>query len=198
MDGRTIPFAVALALLMAGTGATAHAPPPSPEAEGRLVMLSPRIIRPALMVAYSEMQCLALNVYFEARGEPESGRVAVAHVTLNRVATAPFPETICGVVRQGGTAAPCQFQWYCDGHPDRPRDEAAWQQSLKAAVRALAGGRDPTGGALYFHHVDVHPAWAAKRYSQTVVIGRHVFFRLKGGVLGQQPVVAERGVTPPA
>lgn len=44
--------------------------------------------------------CLAAAVYFEARGEPEQGRHAVANVILTRVASDRYPDTICGVVRQ--------------------------------------------------------------------------------------------------
>ena len=44
--------------------------------------------------------CLAFDVYFEARGEPEAGQYAVAEVTMNRVASGRYPDTVCGVVHQ--------------------------------------------------------------------------------------------------
>ncbi|MBF0307485.1 MAG: cell wall hydrolase, partial [Alphaproteobacteria bacterium] len=87
----------------------------------------------------AEVECLALNIYFEGRGEPTEGRVAVAQVTLNRVAHPDWPKTVCGVVRQGGPMAPCQFSWYCDGLPDRPTDRAAWRDAQALARDMLSG-----------------------------------------------------------
>ena len=59
------------------------------------------------------LQCLALNVYWEARSEPMQGQLAVAAVTLNRVNDPRFPDDICDVVRQGGEVRKhrCQFSW---------------------------------------------------------------------------------------
>jgi hypothetical protein len=72
----------------------------------------------------SELDCLASNVYWEARAEPRLGQIAVAAVTLNRVADPGFPDTVCGVVRQGEERGRdrCQFSWYCDGLDDWPRN----------------------------------------------------------------------------
>ena len=75
--------------------------------------------------------CLATAIYFEARGEPFVGQSAVAHVVLNRVQDARFPNDICSVVKQGPTYAwkpdfpvrnMCQFSYYCDGKSDQPTD----------------------------------------------------------------------------
>ncbi len=79
------------------------------------------------------LHCLALNVYWEARsGSPEDQR-AVAHVTLNRVASPDFPGSVCAVVRQGGEARDrCQFSWRCDGKPDRPENPEAWRKAMGA------------------------------------------------------------------
>src|SRR5271167_3284274 len=46
----------------------------------------------------NDLECLAENVYFEARGEPLEGQYAVAEVTLNRTWAQNFPHTICEVV----------------------------------------------------------------------------------------------------
>ena len=43
------------------------------------------------------VECLAKNIYHEARGEPANGKQAVAHVVLNRVNRNDFPNTICAV-----------------------------------------------------------------------------------------------------
>ena len=76
-----------------------------------------------------EAQCLAKNMYFEARNQGLAGQLAVSLVVMNRVEDDRFPETICGVVEQGpiskwwlekkGKVVPiknrCQFSWFCDG-----------------------------------------------------------------------------------
>ncbi|MGH6921343.1 MAG: cell wall hydrolase, partial [Geminicoccaceae bacterium] len=61
----------------------------------------------------SAEHCLALAMYWEAQSEGPDGMLAVAAVVLNRVAHPEFPDTVCGVVRQGGESPPCQFSWWC-------------------------------------------------------------------------------------
>src|SRR5438093_4776081 len=63
-----------------------------------------------------EIDCLALTIYHEARGESERGKLAVGHVVMNRTRSALFPASVCDVVRQGGQQRDrCQFSWWCDG-----------------------------------------------------------------------------------
>lgn len=188
MNGRMTTTAALALLAMIGASPPAQAPRPSPEADARLMAQAPRFLPKLnpLMVSFEELECLAKNVYFEARGEPEAGRVAVAHVTLNRVGANSFPDTICGVVRQGGRQPPCQFEWYCNDKSNRPADAVAWLDAQAIAYRVLTGAEeDPTDGALYFHNVALKPGWAALR-TGTTIIGRHVFFRLEGGELGER------------
>jgi len=126
-----------------------------------------------------ELRCLALNIYFEARNEPLPGQIAVAHVVLNRVADRAFPDTICGVVRQGGDRRRhrCQFSWWCDGRSDRPREEAAWRHSLQLAHAIYRGHlADPTEGAKWYHAVYVTPDWR-QAFRQGPRIGRHIFYQ---------------------
>lgn len=125
-----------------------------------------------------ELACLALNVYWEAGGEPARGQAAVAHATLNRVASRRFPETICGVVAQGMDGKGCQFHWTCDRRDDTPRNDAAFRRSLRIAADALANkSPDPTDGATYFVASRIgRPTWTA-RLTETAVIGGHRFFR---------------------
>src|SRR3546814_13057986 len=91
--------------------------------------------------------CLAKNIYFEARSEPLEGKLAVAHVVMNRVASQYFPETVCGVVQDGTEEVlnRCQFSWYCDGKPDEIDDLAAWAEATTLA-RLVYWGRaeDPS------------------------------------------------------
>lgn len=129
----------------------------------------------------SEQQCLAANMYFEARGEGTAGQLAVAQVTLNRVASERFPNSICAVVRdakvRNGKIVKygCQFTWYCDGLPEVIRDTDTYDKIYDIATNLLLNDAIPdiTDGALYFHSKDVSPGWRKKR---TVIIGHHIFY----------------------
>jgi spore germination cell wall hydrolase CwlJ-like protein len=125
-----------------------------------------------------ELECLALNIYFEARNEPSEGRAAVGHVVLNRVSDSRFPDTVCKVVRQGGEQVRhrCQFSWWCDGLSDRPKNLAVWETS-KAMAGDVYWGRseDPTNGALWYHADYVMPYWG-RVYERGPKIGRHIFY----------------------
>jgi spore germination cell wall hydrolase CwlJ-like protein len=178
MDGRRlaplVPLALmALALLPAPARAPAPpagaSPPPLPKPVAAVQA------RPARKASETELRCLALNVYWESRGQPLAGQLAVAYVTLNRVGAPGFPASICGVVHQG-----CQFGWTCEGGSKTPTDSGAWEQALAVARQSLAGVPDPTDGAQYFHHVQERPQWARGRYGHRVVIGQHVFFSVGG------------------
>ena len=133
----------------------------------------------ALIHEDGALECLALNIYWEARSEPLEGQVSVAAVTLNRVADGRFPNGVCAVVRQGGQKRlnSCQFSWWCDGKSDIPEEAEAWQTSKALARRALFGElADPTAGALWYHANYVSPSWTS-RMVQTAWIGRHIFYR---------------------
>ena len=126
-----------------------------------------------------EIDCLALTMYFEARGEPDLGKLAVGHVVLNRVSDKGFPDEICDVVRQGGekTLYRCQFSWWCDGLSDRPREHKAWRRSVALAYKLYWGySDDPTYGALWYHADYVRPSWK-KSFKEGPTIGRHIFYR---------------------
>jgi len=128
-----------------------------------------------------EVNCLATNIYFEARGEPVVGQIAVAMVTINRVKDGRFADTICGVVYQGKTNSKgkpihgrCQFSWYCDNISDKiPKDSPEMRLATFIAFRALTDSFDDvTAGALYFHTKN------KPIYSENFIeIGNHVFFR---------------------
>lgn len=126
----------------------------------------------------ADLHCLAQNIYFEARGEPTIGKIAVAHVVLNRAADRRWPRRVCSVIKQGGYKKRhrCQFSWWCDGRSDKPVNRAAWKESLHVAKMIKNGvANDPTNGALWYHAVSVSPVWAKKlvRYAR---IGQHIFY----------------------
>ena len=124
----------------------------------------------------AQFQCLKQALYFEARGEPIIGQVAVAEVILNRVADPAFPNTICGVVKQSNPRG-CQFSYYCDGRSDAMHDREAASRVGKVA-RALIDGspRTLTAGATYFHAFWVRPSWRHD-FERTTQIGVHTFYR---------------------
>ncbi len=126
-------------------------------------------------VVAAQQRCLALAMYWEARGEGRHGMVAVGSVVLNRVADRRFPNNACDVVFQGGETPPCQFSWWCDGKSDRPTHQGLWRTSLTLANELLTDPPgDPTQGALFFHSTSIKPPWKRTRVAH---IGNHVFYR---------------------
>ena len=137
-----------------------------------------------------QINCLAKNIYFEARNEPFAGQLAVAMVTLNRVHDDKFPNSLCKVVYEGKhwpSGHPkrdrCQFSWYCDGKLDDILNERAFEQSQNIAGLAWESyldikeqGLDITEGARYYHTYEVSPRWS-KVYPVVGRIGDHIFYR---------------------
>lgn len=123
-------------------------------------------------------QCLAEALYFEARGESLTGQVAVAEVILNRVDDGAYPDSVCGVVRQGhDSEGPCQFSFYCDGKPEHVNNRDLFERIGKIAWVMLQGKpRILTGQATHFHAASVSPRWARKMV-RTAQIGDHIFYR---------------------
>ncbi len=127
------------------------------------------------------VDCLVLNIYHEARGEPPEGQLAVAKVVMNRVAHPRFPDSVCAVIKQGGEwpRNNCQFSWWCDGRSDAPNDEAALK-ALRGLARDVVRGRrgDPSDGALWYHAASVAPDWRTA-FEAGPTIGDHIFYRPK-------------------
>lgn len=133
-----------------------------------------------------EEECLALNVYYEARSDNLAGKYAVADVVLNRVKDTRYPNTICDVVYQGrlGTTGgeilrdQCQFSWYCDGKADNPADEDSWQQAQMVAYNIInyRKFRGITEGATHYHATYVSPTWAPT-LEFVGTIGLHLYYR---------------------
>ncbi|MEZ5714285.1 MAG: cell wall hydrolase [Paracoccaceae bacterium] len=126
----------------------------------------------------AQWACLAEALYFEARGESVKGQFAVAEVILNRVDSKYFPNSVCGVVKQGtGRKYACQFTYTCDGHKDVIREKAAYARVGKVAKLMLEGApRQLTKGATYYHTKAVSPKWSRK-FQRTATIGVHHFYR---------------------
>lgn len=119
----------------------------------------------------AEQECLAVATYFEAKGEPLAGQLAVARVILNRAASGRFARTACGVVRQ-----PSQFSFVRDGaFPAIARASSNWRTAVAIARIAEQGLHEaPAATALYFHAKRVAPSW---RMTRVASVGNHVFYR---------------------
>lgn len=129
----------------------------------------------------NDIQCLAENVYFEARGEPLDGQYAVAEVTLNRTEAPNFPHTICGVVHEtrwdpSRRRFVADFSWTELGAPS-PDNGPAWKQAMSVATAEYDDLRDPVvPGALFYHSTSVRPAWSRTK-RVVAAIGNHIFYR---------------------
>ncbi|MBL1277606.1 MAG: cell wall hydrolase [Ectothiorhodospiraceae bacterium] len=146
----------------------------------QLIVLLGVSTTPSLASDAKQMRCLALNIYFEARGETTEGQLAVAMVTVNRVKSRHYPNTVCGVVWQKR-----QFSWTHDGRSDRPRDIRAWKLAQKISRFAYQkygnfsertrNALDLTKGALHYYAPELALPYWAKVHSVTREIGRHIF-----------------------
>jgi spore germination cell wall hydrolase CwlJ-like protein len=129
------------------------------------------------------LECLTQAVYYEAATEGADGQRAVAQVVLNRMRHPGFPSSVCGVVYQGSELPTgCQFTFTCDGSLARTPMASVWARARKIAIEALAGHVfAPVGHATHYHADYVLPYWADSLAKQ-VQIGRHIFYRLRGGL----------------
>lgn len=125
-----------------------------------------------------EWRCLSEALYHEARGETVKGLFAVGEVILNRVDSASYPNSVCGVVHQGtGRKYACQFTWTCDGLSDAIGNPTAFKKMGKVARLLMDGApRALTKGATHYHTRAVNPSWA-RRFPRTAAIGAHLFYR---------------------
>lgn len=128
-----------------------------------------------------DLQCLAENIYFEARGERLEGQFAVAEVTLNRTRAQNFPHTICAVVHERRwdplhrRFVP-DFSWTALGALS-PEDSAAWKQAMTVASAVYDDLHPPlVPGALFYHATSVRPEWSRSKRA-VATIGKHIFYR---------------------
>jgi spore germination cell wall hydrolase CwlJ-like protein len=119
----------------------------------------------------SELDCLARNVYYESRGEPMVGQYAVAEVTMNRVESSMFPDSVCLVVNARGA-----FSWTNGEGLEEPYGFEWWR--AQAVARSVYGNHASpyVGDALFYHATYVSPRWARTR-DQVALIGHHLFYR---------------------
>jgi len=125
-----------------------------------------------------EVNCLAVNIYWEAAFEPEAGKYGVAHVTMNRRDDPRWPETVCKVVYEAKA-----FSWTIT-HPNRkPKNVKAWEQARIVAKKVFFGldtSRELWRGVTFYHadyvRDGIQASWR-KRLVEYVQVGRHIFYR---------------------
>lgn len=130
-------------------------------------------------ISAEEKYCLQQNIFFEARNQSTLGQVAVAWVTLNRVESSRYPDSICEVVWQNK-----QFSWTHDGKKDHPSDnileQQAWEKAghVKEAVLIdwAMGDKSPIGASTHYHADYVTPYWA-ESYERVAQIDSHIFYQ---------------------
>jgi spore germination cell wall hydrolase CwlJ-like protein len=120
----------------------------------------------------NEHECLARAVYFESKGEPLDGQLAVAEVVINRARSGRFPSTLCGVVKQHR-----QFSFVRGGRiPEAPRAGKAWRTAVAVANVARQDLADSAGSsAMFFHARYVSPRWPGLK--RIAAVGNHIFYR---------------------
>lgn len=140
-------------------------------------------VLPKIVFSKKEQKCLAIGIYFEARGEPVKGQAAVAQVILNRVRNPTYPDTICGVVYQNDHwRNRCQFSFACDGIRDTISSPKHWDTAVAVASSVTAGKiwLDSVGSSTHYHATYVSPKWAPTM-KRLVKIGQHIFYRTYNG-----------------
>jgi spore germination cell wall hydrolase CwlJ-like protein len=172
----------------------ATAPPPAAPPPGRnetvakkgeVTGAGQRPMSPAERLALTERtrpkaeRCLANAIYFEARGEPVRGQIAVAQVVMNRVFSGYYPHDVCGVVYQDAHRhLACQFTFACDGIPDVVNEPDAWKRATEIARDTLDGKLwlPDIGKATHYHAYWVRPVWI-REMRKLDRIGVHTFYR---------------------
>jgi spore germination cell wall hydrolase CwlJ-like protein len=140
-----------------------------------------------------ELDCMARNVFFEARGESAKGKLMVASVVIQRTLSPHYPGTVCGVVTQANTddfgriiKNECSFSWMCDGqnHDIDLSNETIrreWMESYTISKLVMMGKLKPTidmEGVTHYHADYVKPYWAkSKNYKVVAKVGEHIFYR---------------------
>jgi spore germination cell wall hydrolase CwlJ-like protein len=151
------------------------------------------------LLDHDQLDCMARNIFFEARGESAQGKAMVGIVVLERMSSPHFPHTVCEVVQQTERDAngniirnKCQFSWYCDGKDhyidlNNPCVQEEWKQSYLVAEMVMlhqVKEKIDMAGVTHYHNGTVSPDWAHnKNFKLVARIGHHLFYRWKNALL---------------
>jgi N-acetylmuramoyl-L-alanine amidase len=121
-----------------------------------------------------DVQCLAKNIYYEARGEDLKEQISVGQVVLNRTKDSRYPSSICGVVYQ-----PYQFSW-TNNKPHEISEWRAWRIAKTIAKDLLANRivMDYTNGATHYHTRNIKPKWS-RLGSDKIYLASHVYMKME-------------------
>jgi spore germination cell wall hydrolase CwlJ-like protein len=124
-----------------------------------------------------DINCLAKNIYYEARGVSIQKQKAVAKVTMNRVRSNSYPNDICSVVYQKS-----QFSWTANSNAKRGlREPKAWARSYALAYKIVYKGIDPYPGlsAKWFHDTSIRKPYWAKSLQVELRVPPFIFYKEK-------------------
>ncbi len=138
----------------------------------------------AVEIDVVDARWMALTMWGEARGQGAEAMRAVGHVIDNRRRAGLHGAYVTDTVD-----AAFQFSCWNRGDPNRAaldtiddlragsRSHAMWVEARRISEEIMAGrSQDPTGGALFYHSIDVAPRWS-RGIEPVAMIGRHLFFR---------------------
>lgn len=128
------------------------------------------------VIDQSELHWLALNIYHEAGNQHIIGKIAVGVVTLNRVKSHLYENTIEDVVKERK-----QFSWYHTKRNHTPKDKVLWKECLRISEMLLTPGYTSDimkhlTNVTHYHATYVRPKWS-KVYVKVIQIGDHIFYR---------------------
>ena len=116
-----------------------------------------------------DIKCLTQTIYYEARGDSFTGKLAVANVVMNRYRLWNY-KSVCSVVSDKG-----QFGWYGFKN-NRILEEEKWIEAEDLALLVYYRRiEDNTHGATFFHERTVKPSWS-KDLTLVARIGKHIFY----------------------
>ena len=119
-----------------------------------------------------DVECLTKNIYYEAGIEDSAGKYAVANITINRLKTGKWGDTICKVVY-----APKQFSWTLKRKLEKPNPQV-WAESEQIARASLKGARvRGLSKSLFYHATYIKdPHWVDSKH-EVGQIGNHIFYK---------------------
>lgn len=129
-------------------------------------------------ISGKDRHCLAEAIYYEARGEPITGQIAVAQVILNRILAGSWPKTVCEVTHQGvENGEKCQFSYACMKSQLGAPSGDVWSHARAMAEDVLDGGAwlEEMLQATHFHRSDLKPVWRLGMV-ELGRYGRHTFY----------------------
>lgn len=133
-------------------------------------------------VSASEIQCLALNIYHEARGESTKGKTAIVYIVLNRsLSTYGYgsSKNFCSIIK-----AKNQFSWVPKF--DFNNVKVDWQQYvpfIKEILKTYSIGNSPIKDATHFVNAKNATSkdawWNSDKMKTITTIGNHLFLKVK-------------------